>query len=120
MIFILFRTTLPEFYVADPQVIHITASLLIIVAFFQISDGTQAVGIGILRGLTDMKVPTFLTLAAYWIIGLPAGYALAFWCGFGIHGIWYGLLISLTASAGLMMLRFHIKTRPLSSGEPGK
>ncbi len=117
LIFILFRAALPKFYVADPQVIHLTASLLIIVAFFQVSDGTQAVGIGILRGLTDMKVPTVLTLAAYWIIGLPAGYALAFWWGFGIHGIWYGLLISLTASALLMMLRFHIKTRGLSTGQ---
>jgi len=111
MIFVLFRHTLPGFYVADPEVIRITGFLLIIVAFFQISDGTQAVGIGILRGITDMKVPTFLTLAAYWIIGLPSGYALAFWWGLGIYGIWYGLLISLSVSAMLMMLRFHVRTR---------
>ncbi|WDP90427.1 MAG: MATE family efflux transporter [Desulfobacter sp.] len=109
--FVLFRDTLPGFYVSDPEVIRITALLLVIVAFFQISDGTQAVGIGILRGLTDMKIPTALTLAAYWLIGLPSGYALAFHWGLSIYGIWYGLLISLTASALLMMLRFHIKTR---------
>ncbi len=111
MVFILFRHSLPGFYVSDPEVIHITGLLLIIVAFFQISDGTQAVGIGILRGITDMKVPTLLTLAAYWAIGLPSGYALAFWWDLGIYGIWYGLLISLSASALLMMLRFHVKTR---------
>ena len=58
-----------------------------------------------------MKIPTLLTLAAYWIIGLPSGYALAFWAGLGIYGVWYGLLISLTVSALLMMLRFHIRTK---------
>jgi len=111
LVFIFFRHGLPGLYVSDPDVIRITGSLLIIVAFFQISDGTQAVGIGILRGITDMKVPTLLTLTAYWIIGLPSGYALAFWWDLGIYGVWYGLLISLSVSALLMMLRFHVKTR---------
>ncbi len=111
LIFVLFRNVLPGLYVTDPQVAEITAVLLVIVAFFQLSDGAQAVGIGILRGITDMKVPTLLTLAAYWIIGLPSGYALAFWADLGIYGVWYGLLISLTVSALLMMLRFHIRTR---------
>ncbi|MCG8636824.1 MAG: MATE family efflux transporter [Desulfobacterales bacterium] len=110
-VFVLFRQILPGFYVTDPIVVEITAFLLVIVAFFQLSDGTQAVGIGILRGITDMKIPTLLTLAAYWIIGLPSGYALAFWAGLGIYGVWYGLLISLTVSALLMMLRFHIRTK---------
>ncbi len=111
LVFVGLRYVLPGFYVSDPNVLEITATLLVIVAFFQISDGTQAVGIGILRGITDMKVPTLLTMAAYWVIGLPSGYALAFWLDLGIYGVWYGLLISLTASALLMMLRFHIKTR---------
>lgn len=111
LVFVLFRNILPGLYVSDPQVIEITALLLVIVAFFQLSDGTQAVGIGILRGITDMKIPTLITLAAYWLIGLPSGYALAFWAGLGIYGVWYGLLISLTASALLMMLRFHIQTK---------
>jgi len=111
LVFVLFRYSLPWLYVSDSEVVEMAASLLVIVAFFQISDGTQAVGLGILRGITDMKIPTLITLAAYWIIGLPSGYALAFHLNMGIYGVWYGLLISLSASALLMMLRFHIKTR---------
>ena len=111
LIFILFRVFLPGLYISDKAVIDISAALLVIVAFFQVSDGTQAVGLGILRGITDMKVPTFLTLAAYWIMGLPSGYYMAFKLDMGIYGVWYGLLVSLTASALLMMFRFHIKTR---------
>ncbi len=111
LVFVLFRSYFPTLYISDEAVIKMSASLLVIVAFFQISDGTQAVGIGILRGITDMKVPTLITLTAYWIIGLPCGYILGFTFDFGIFGIWYGLLISLTASAFLMMLRFHSKTK---------
>ena len=111
LIFILFRFFLPTLYISEKQVIDISATLLVIVAFFQISDGTQAVGLGILRGITDMKIPTVITLGAYWIIGLPSGYLLAFKLNMGIYGIWYGLLISLSASAIFMMLRFNLKTK---------
>ncbi len=111
LVFILLRTFLPTLYIDDKQVIEISAALLVIVAFFQVSDGTQAVGLGILRGMTDMKIPTLMTLAAYWIMGLPSGYILAFRFGMGIYGIWYGLLVSLSASGILLMLRFHYKTR---------
>jgi MATE family multidrug resistance protein len=111
LIFILFRYFLPTLYISDKAVIDITASLLIIVAFFQISDGTQAVGIGILRGITDMKIPTLITLVAYWVMGLPSGYILAFGFDMGIFGVWYGLLISLTASGLFMMMRFHAKSK---------
>ena len=111
VIFIGFRWFLPTLYISDQVVIDISASLLVIVAVFQVSDGTQAVGLGILRGITDMKIPTLITLIAYWLIGLPCGYVMAFKLNMGIHGIWYGLLISLTASGGFMMIRFNAKSR---------
>ncbi|MFA5902745.1 MAG: MATE family efflux transporter [Desulfobacula sp.] len=113
LVFIFFRYDLPTLYIADSDVIHIAASLLIIVAFFQVSDGTQAVGIGILRGITDMKIPTLITLVAYWLVGLPSGYILAFGFDMGIYGVWYGLLISLTASGLFMMMRFNAKSKKL-------
>ncbi len=113
LIFIMFRFFLPTLYISQKEVIDISASLLIIVAFFQISDGTQAVGLGILRGITDMKIPTFITLVAYWLMGLPSGYILAFKFNMGIHGVWYGLLISLSASALFMMMRFNKKSKTI-------
>lgn len=111
LIFIIFRQFLPSLYISDSIVIEKTAALLIIVAFFQISDGTQAVGLGILRGLTDMRIPTLITLTAYWIIGMPFGYILGFKCQMGMPGVWYGLFLSLTASGLLMMIRFNSESR---------
>jgi len=67
MLFQSYRQFAEGVYISDNQVIEISATLLVIVAFFQISDGTQAVGLGILRGITDMKISTVITLGAYWI-----------------------------------------------------
>ena len=111
LIFILFRFFLPTLYVSEKDVIDISASLLVIVAFFQVSDGTHTVGLGILRGMTDMKIPTLITLAAYWIIGLPSGYFMAFKLNMGIYGVWYGLLVSLTISGIFIMIRFNSKSK---------
>jgi len=111
IVFVLFRNFLPTLYVNDQEVISYASSLLIIAALFQISDGTQAVGIGILRGLTDVKIPTLITFVAYWIVGLPVGYLLGFTYNMGVQGVWYGLLIGLTTSAILLTLRFNSRSK---------
>jgi len=111
LFFIHFRHILPGFYLSEVKVIELASTVLIIAAIFQVSDGTQAVGLGILRGITDMKIPTFFTFAAYWLLGLPSGYILAFKFNLGIMGVWYGLLTSLTVSAFLMIARFHFKSK---------
>jgi len=111
IIFILFRNYLPTLYVNDEVVISYASSLLIIAALFQLSDGTQAVGIGVLRGLTDVKIPTAITFIAYWIVGLPVGYFLGFTLELGVQGVWIGLLLGLTTSAILLTLRFNSRSK---------
>jgi MATE family multidrug resistance protein len=111
VVFILLRFFLPSLYVDDWQVIKIAGSLLIIAALFQISDGIQAVGIGVLRGLADAKIPMVITFIAYWVIGLPGGYLLGFTFGFGVVGIWVSLFVALSVSALLLSLRFNQKSK---------
>ena len=111
LIFVTLRNYLPSLYISDQDVISIASSLLVIAALFQLSDGTQAVGIGILRGLTDVKAPTLITFIAYWIIGLPVGYILGFIFELGVQGVWIGLLIGLTVSALMLTLRFNYKSK---------
>jgi MATE family multidrug resistance protein len=96
LLFIFGRYWLPSLYISDPGVIELTAGLMIIAAFFQLSDGIQVVCAGALRGLQDVKIPSLLIFVAYWIIALPCGYVLAFPFGMGPSGIWLGLFIGLT------------------------
>lgn len=109
--FILLNNFLPTLYIDDEAVISIASRLIIIAALFQLSDGTQAVGIGVLRGLTDVKGPTIITFVAYWIISLPIAYILAFKFNLGVDGVWIGLLIGLTASALMLTFRFNYKSK---------
>jgi MATE family multidrug resistance protein len=109
--FIIFRNVLPLLYINDPEVISLAASLLIVAAIFQISDGVQATGLGVLRGITDVKVPMIISFIAYWILGFPIGYLLGFTFNLGAVGIWIGLLIGLTVAAIFFTLRFYLKTR---------
>ncbi|MGE5810061.1 MAG: MATE family efflux transporter, partial [Ignavibacteria bacterium] len=92
LIFIIFRKELAALYINDESVITIASSLLIIAALFQVSDGVQAVGIGICRGLTDVRIPTLITFVAYWILALPVGYLFGFVFELGVQGVWLGFL----------------------------
>ncbi len=107
ILFVVGKQFLPSLYINDDLVLKKVAPLMIIAGFFQLSDGTQVVCAGALRGLQDVKIPSLLIFVAYWIIALPIGYALAFKFNYGAEGIWYGLLIGLTLTASAMVWRFH-------------
>lgn len=111
VVFILGNQLLPSMYTKDPVVIEIASGLLLIAAFFQLFDGTQVVGLGILRGLGDVRVPTVITLLAYCGLGIPVGYVLGIRMGFGVYGIWWGLLLGLLGSSVLLFFRFQSITR---------
>jgi len=114
ILFMSLNDLLPFLYTSDQSVIQIASSLLIIAALFQLSDGIQVVGLGALRGMGDVKLPTAVTFMAYWVIGLPSGYLLAFVFDFQEKGIWYGLLIGLSVTAIILFVRFNNKTRLLA------
>jgi MATE family multidrug resistance protein len=111
VIFISFRHLLPTLFIDNRGVVEIAAALLVVAALFQMSDGIQAAGLGVLRGMTDVRIPTLITFVAYWLIGLPVGYALGFWGGWGVVGVWIGLALALTASAVMLTFRFHLLSR---------
>ena len=109
-IFIVFRDILPSFYVDDYEVISLASSLLIIAGFFQLSDGIQAVGLGILRGIRDTKIPTLVTFISYWVIAVPLSYYLGIISDYGLFGVWIGLSVGLTIAAVFHVLRFNYLT----------
>lgn len=97
----------------NTEVIVLASKLLLVAAIFQISDGIQVVVLGALRGLQDVKIPTFITFIAYWLIGFPVSYYLGLHTNFKSTGIWIGLLLGLTASAVMLYIRFNYLTKRL-------
>lgn len=100
-------------FVDNQEVIIIAAELLLVSAFFQISDGIQVVGLGVLRGLQDVKIPTIITFFAYWIVGFPISFYLGLYTEYKSAGIWIGLLAGLTTSAILLYIRFNYLSKKL-------
>ena len=96
---------------ADAEVIAVVVHLLTICAFFQIFDGAQAIGAGILRGYKDTRVPMVLATISYWGIGFPMAWTLGFPLNNGVEGIWWGLATGLAAAAVLLCGRFVIISR---------
>jgi len=102
--------TIPEhiagLYTEDTGVIVLAAQLLILAGLFQFSDGLQVAASGALRGLKDTRVPMLITTFAYWGVGMPVGWWLAFRAGLGARGMWMGLIAGLSMAAVLLTTRF--------------
>ena len=111
VIFILFRHQLPYVFNDDREVVSMAAYLLLFAALFQISDSTQSISAGLLRGIKDVKIPTFFIAIAYWAIGIPVGCLLAFYYKMGAAGIWMGFITGLTFSAAFLTFRFKKMVR---------
>lgn len=106
LIFVVFRNDLPLLFNNKKEVIEIAATLFVLASIFQISDATQAIGSGLLRGIKDVKAPTILIFIAYWVLGIPSGYLLAFHFKLGAPGIWLGFIIGLGFSSIFLSRRF--------------
>jgi MATE family multidrug resistance protein len=105
--FALFPEPLARAAGAPPDVLRLAAPLLMVSAVFQISDGVQGVGAGVLRGAGEAHFTFVANLVGHYAIGLPVALLLGFGLGQGVVGIWWGLCVGLTAVALALLWRFH-------------
>lgn len=96
---------------ANAEVIALAVSFLQVAAAFQLVDGAQVIGAGMLRGLHDTRWPLVFALFGYWIVGLGIGAWLAFGRDWRGVGIWVGLASGLAAVAVLMLARWVLRDR---------
>jgi MATE family multidrug resistance protein len=96
---------------ANARVMQLGISFLAVAAAFQIVDGAQVVGAGMLRGLHDTRVPMFFALFGYWVVGLGVGVWLAFGRDWEGVGIWVGLASGLALVSALMVARWTMRER---------
>jgi MATE family multidrug resistance protein len=96
---------------ANALVIGLAVSFLRVAAAFQLVDGAQVIGAGMLRGLHDTRWPLLFALVGYWLVGLGIGVWLAFGRDWQGVGIWVGLASGLAAVAVLMLARWVMRDR---------
>jgi MATE family multidrug resistance protein len=96
---------------ANAVAIALAVSFLRVAAAFQLVDGAQVIGAGMLRGLHDTRWPLIFAFVGYWIVGLGIGAWLAFAADWNGVGIWVGLASGLAAVAVLMLGRWLLRDR---------
>ncbi len=102
-ILLAFKNQFTKIYgIDDYRVMEVTTRLILIATIFQVFDGLQCIGAGLLRGVQDVKIPTIITFVAYWVIWIPVAYWMGFSLGWGVDGIWYADVIAL-AFAGICL-----------------
>ncbi|MBE6214183.1 MAG: MATE family efflux transporter [Rikenellaceae bacterium] len=117
VLFIIFRYDIPRLFTSNEPTIELTATMLIFIALFQVSDCLQAISISILRGLQDVKVIMPIVIISYVVFNIPVGYFLAFDCGFGAVGLIMGFIVGLSTCALLTILRVRRDVRRLEARE---
>ena len=106
ILLVIFRKNVVMLFSSDPEVVRLGSQVLIMAGIFQLSDGMQAVGAGILRGLKDVKVTMYVAFLSYLVINLPLGYIMAFVVGLGAPGVWMGFIGGLSVAAILFRIRY--------------
>ena len=108
MAFLVFPRVLAHAFTPNEQVVGLAAVLIPIAGVFQVFDGGQAVGAGVLRGAGDTTAPLVVMLAAYWLLGVPVSAYLGFKSGMGPAGLWWGFVLSLGGVAVFLYLRIRV------------
>jgi MATE family multidrug resistance protein len=106
LVFILFPGAVAGLMTADPTVQAVAVPLFQAAAVFQVFDGVQAAGAGVLRGAGETRFTLLANLAGHWGLGLPAMLLFAFWMGGGVTGLWWGFVVGLAAVAAGLLWRF--------------
>ena len=108
---IVFRRNIAAIYTEDAAVAALAAHLLLYQGAYQLVDGLQATGIGILRGHNDTRIISFICFTAYWIVGLPLGFALArtnvLVPAMGAVGFWIAYIVALGFGAACYLGRIR-------------
>lgn len=109
--FAIFPGAVARLVTNQENVIAAAIPLMLVAAVFQLSDGIQAVGAGVLRGAGDTKYTFYANVVGHWVIGFPVALLLGFRFGLGIVGLWWGLCAGLTVVAVLLFIRFEKLSR---------
>jgi MATE family multidrug resistance protein len=91
---------------ADPSA---AAALLSVAAWLLFAEGVQSAAGGALSGLRDARGPLLMSVAGFWLLGLPLGLGLARLTARPEAGLWWGLVVGAGVTTALYLYRLHCK-----------
>lgn len=116
--YLAFPRILLGWFTHDTAVIDVGAKILMIVALFQIADGTQVSTTGALRGLGNTRAAMVANLIGHYPIGLVLGLIICFGFRQGVVGLWAGLAAGLISVAVMLVRAWQQTTRDISGVRP--
>ena len=108
---LIFPDVIARIYTSDSDVLVVAIPAVTLAAFLLVADGLQGVLIGALRGAGDIWPTTWIGLTAFWLLMVPAGYALGIALDFKVQGLLVAELIGVGAASILLAWRFHVISR---------
>ena len=84
--------------------IRATGKIAYIAALFQLADGAQAAAGGVFRGMGRQRTVAWRNFLGFWVFGIPVGAVLTFVAGAGLAGLWWGLVVGLSAAATISVV----------------
>ncbi|MFR9567129.1 MAG: MATE family efflux transporter [Rikenellaceae bacterium] len=116
IIFTLLCTQIPHIYTSNTEVVEIASILIVFIAAFQIPDGVQCVGVGILRGMQDVTIIIPFSIICYWILNIPIAYLCCFTLEMGTAGLYVGLIVGMCVASILYIWRIKYRQKKLRRG----
>ena len=106
VIVLLFRQHLIGFFLSDPEVLAVGNEMFLLVALAFPFMGIIQVIVGAYQGAGHTFYSMFFGLFRLWALRVPLVYVLGFAVGMGASGVWWAMLASNLATAGVSFAFF--------------
>ncbi|CAG8554894.1 2841_t:CDS:2, partial [Dentiscutata heterogama] len=113
-----FKDILGYIFTFDDDVVIYTSYVLPLVGIFAITDSMNANGYGILRGQGRQYIAAIFNTPGYFFVGTPISILAAFSLGYGLQGLWFGVMTCSFMDCKRRMKEDRDKIESMISNDP--
>lgn len=111
LVFITMRNIISLLFTTKAEVMALAPEILIMLDCFLVIESLLCTSIGIMRGIQDVKIISFIPLLAYLVQNIHIGYLSGFVFDLGHSGLFVGYLLGFGTAATLYLMMNKYKIR---------